>query len=87
MLIKFFYPAISVHYAIPPIAINDMCQLPDNADNIMQGQNILNSLGHHRPSPQNDRYGGRQSPKRLSSLHVGRQKEMRIRANRKNTTQ
>ena len=25
-----------------------MCQKPDTADNIMQGQNILNSLGPHK---------------------------------------
>ena len=39
----------------------------------------INSLGHHRPSPQNDGYDGRQSPQRLSSIHISRQKEMRTR--------
>ena len=39
----------------------------------------INSLGHHRPSPQNDGYDGRQSPQRLSSIHISRQKEMQTR--------
>ena len=39
----------------------------------------INSLGHHRPSPQNDGYDGRQSPQRLSSIHISQQKEMRTR--------
>ena len=34
----------------------------------------INSLGHHKPSPQNDGYDGRQSPQRLSSIHINRQK-------------
>ena len=46
----------------------------------------INSLGHHRPSPQNDGYDGRQSPQRLSSIHISRQKEMWIRVNSKNMT-
>ena len=46
----------------------------------------INSLGHHRPSPQNDGYDGRQSPQRLSSIHISRQKEMWVRVNSKNMT-
>ena len=46
----------------------------------------INSLGHHRRSPQNDGYDGRQSPQRLSSIHISRQKEMWIRVNSKNMT-
>ena len=84
--LHYFCPGISVHYAIPPIAMSDMCQQPGTADDFMKGQNILNTLGIHRPSPQNDGYDGRQSPQRLSSIHISRQKEMRIRANRKNMT-
>ena len=39
----------------------------------------LYSLGHQRPSPENDGCDGRQSPQRLSSIHTSPQKEMRIR--------
>ena len=38
----------------------------------------INSLDHHRSSPQNNEYYGRQSIQRLSSVHISRQKEMWI---------
>ena len=46
----------------------------------------INSLDHHRPSPQNNGYDGQQSSQRLSSIHISRQKEMWIRVNSKNMT-
>ena len=46
----------------------------------------MNSLGHHRPSPRNDEYDGRQSPQRLSSIHISQQKERWIQVNSKNMT-
>ena len=35
----------------------------------------INSVGHHRPSPQNDEYDGRQSPQKLPSIHISRQRK------------
>ena len=49
--------------------------ITDTADIYSRTNVKLYSLGHHRLSPQNDEYDGRQSPQRLSSIHISRQKE------------
>ena len=48
--------------------MSDMCQLPDTADSYTRKNIELYSLGHHRPSPQNDGYDGRESPQGSPAL-------------------
>ena len=55
-----------------------MCQQPEAVDNYTFQNIKLYSLGHHRPSPQNDRYDGQQSPIRLPSMHISQRKEMQF---------
>ena len=61
-----------------------MRQLPDTANNITQGQNILNYI--HSVSTDLFFRMMDDKPPGLSSIHISRQKEMRVRANPKNMT-